>query len=79
MRKYREGNVAVNIKCPYYRATGEKYIECEGAINDTKNKILFESVKKRHTFQGNNCFKCKNSCPLAEAIEKKYDSEKGVV
>lgn len=79
MRKYRTGNVAVNIKCPYYRATGDKYIECEGPVNETKNKMMFQSVKKRHDFQEKNCFKCKNLCPIADAIEKKYENEKGVI
>lgn len=67
---------AMNVKCPYYRATGDKYIECEGVACDTKNKIMFTTARRRSEHQSRHCFKYPNECPIAKANEEKYSVAK---
>lgn len=75
MKTYKKGNAVVNTKCPYYRASGEKYIECEGVVCDSKNRSIFSTAKQKREYQERHCFKYKSQCPIAESIEKKYGSQ----
>jgi len=63
-----------NVKCPYYKTCGDKYLTCEG-FNTEILKQRFKSSDDIEKFQRRNCFKYPNKCVIAIANDEKYARE----
>lgn len=68
----------IYVKCPYYRREErkqQKKIVCEGVLDGSSIHQMFSSVSDLKRTK--DCF-CKgdyNKCPIAEALNRKYDYE----
>lgn len=61
----------VLIDCPYYIRTGRTEnaftLVCEGVCENSAQRIVFETHKKRRNYIEHHCEQMGDRCPLAEA------------
>ena len=59
----------VLVNCPYYIRTGRTEnaftIVCEGVCENSTERIVFETHKKRRNYIENHCERMGGCCPLA--------------
>lgn len=69
-------SVSKRAKCPFYKGEYRQEIFCEGLIQDSNihqgyaNPGLLNEYKQKH------CEADYHSCPIAQVLEKKWDSVK---
>jgi hypothetical protein len=68
---------AANAVCPYYQRESGKSLTCEGLIDGTVCTMRFDSAEARLEWQAMSCemHNYQRCCPLAAALEKKYEEE----
>lgn len=62
---------AVNVKCPFYRTQGKKWIKCDGIAEGTAITQDFTSEVQKEYYQEEKCWDAYCDCPLAQLIEKR--------
>lgn len=61
------------IKCPFYLNEQEKYITCEGFLQNTCMATKFPSVKyKMQHIKSCCCHESGGACPMAQKLFSKY-------
>ncbi len=67
------------MKCPFYEASGNLFIRCEGLLPGTSVKNCFRNYNACRKFKTVHCASLAGyrTCPLTEALnEIKYGEEK---
>lgn len=62
---------AVNVKCPFYRTQGKKWVKCDGIEEGTTITQDFASEVQKEYYQEGYCWDAYAKCPLAQLIEKR--------
>lgn len=62
----------VNVQCPYFRATSDRCVRCEGAIPGTVSTTAFRSCKGRKVHMERLCCGRYWECPQYQAADRKY-------
>ncbi len=67
--------VGAHFQCPFYFATANNHITCEGLIKNTKTRHTFKSKKKKLEFQYKYCCDFENypNCIHCQTIQSLYD------
>lgn len=65
------------VQCPYYKASSEKAILCEGADFSSTVTVRHRSRKKHRTFMTRYCedIEAHKRCPYFRAANAKYETE----
>lgn len=63
------------VKCPFYSWEEGLKLCCEGMNTDCSVQVTFTTKQTRREYEKNFCKKGWKSCPLAQALEKKWDLE----
>lgn len=69
---------SVYVKCPYYKREErkpQKKIVCEGVLERTSLHQMFETVPDLKNHKDSFCKGDYNKCPIAEALNRKYEYE----
>lgn len=66
----------VNAKCPFYSASGEERIICEGVTDKCISILKFEGKKSRIRHREMYCDSHYERCALYKALEGKYAEKK---
>ena len=61
---------AVNVRCPYYRTQGRKWVKCDGIIEESAITQDFANEIQKEFYQENYCWNKYQNCPLVKQIEK---------
>ena len=61
---------AVNVRCPYYRTQGKKWVKCDGIIEESAITQDFANEIQKEFYQENYCWNKYQNCPLVKLIEK---------
>lgn len=66
-----------NIECPFFRCDEALYITCEGAVDDTLNRLTFKNKEQRMDFEKKFCYSILSCirCPVYKMIFEKYEAE----
>ena len=73
-----KGMVSIYIKCPYYKREerkGQTKIVCEGILEGTSLHQTFGNLADLKKHKNAFCMGRYNRCPVAEALNRKYDYE----
>ena len=75
--RYKDANkILPNVKCPYFVSVTEKAISCEGVSKSNKVVVCFETKGKKMDHINSYCYNFPNSCPIAKAVDRKYEVNK---
>lgn len=68
---------AANCVCPFYMGETSKSISCEGMIDGTKARSVFETQKEKKIHMETRCYSHRYAkrCWLAAALEGKWSEE----
>lgn len=63
----------VDAKCPFFRSSGKRKINCEGITDDCTTSILFKNQEKRDLHRRIFC-DCKfKYCEVFRMLNQKYE------
>lgn len=70
-----KGMESIYVRCPYYRCEERKNLQlkCEGLLDGTDLYQRFEDREKMGRHRKAYCMKDYRHCPLAEALDRKYE------
>ena len=72
----------VEVICPFFDKGGRGYIQCEGVIENTFNRMLFISLdghpldKERDAYSTIFCEQCFEECEVYKMLNRKYEDKK---
>lgn len=65
-----------DARCPFFRAHGADFIQCEGEIPDTKSRAQFGSQKEKELHFKVFCANRWQNCEHARSVKReKYEEE----
>lgn len=70
-----KGKECIYVRCPYYRREDRKTIQlkCEGIVEGTDLYQRFENVAGLLGHKERYCKTAYRECPLAAALDRKYE------
>ena len=71
IRTYEDANVG----CPYYNEESDLRIICEGLCDRSTTQQVFAARWDKANFKNRYCCTAWKSCPLAKALNQKYNYE----
>lgn len=61
------------VKCPFYSWEEGKKLCCEGVNAFSSVQLTFTTKEQRRSYERVICKKSWNTCPLAQALERKWE------
>lgn len=74
-KRMSKGKECIFVRCPYYRREERNLLQlkCEGLLEGTDLYQRFENGERMRRHKEVYCMKDYRRCPLAEALDRKYE------